>query len=67
MCKENISLHDTILEITSKRLGATCVVNNREIISGIVTDGDLRRLLQGGKGLKIFVREILCLKIRKQF
>ena len=58
--KENISLHDTILEITSKRLGATCVVNNREIISGIVTDGDLRRLLQGGKGLKnICARDIM--------
>jgi arabinose-5-phosphate isomerase len=35
----------TIIEITSKRLGAAAVVEN-EIIIGIVTDGDLRRMLQ---------------------
>ena len=43
---ENASLKDTILEITSKRLGTTCVVDNNGILSGIVTDGDLRRLLE---------------------
>ncbi len=35
----------TILEISSKRLGAAAVVENNMII-GIVTDGDLRRMLQ---------------------
>jgi arabinose-5-phosphate isomerase len=35
----------TIIEITSKRLGAAAVVEN-EMIVGIVTDGDLRRMLQ---------------------
>jgi arabinose-5-phosphate isomerase len=43
---EKASLKDTILEITSKRLGATCVTNEEGILSGIVTDGDLRRLLE---------------------
>jgi arabinose-5-phosphate isomerase len=43
---EKTSLKDTILEITSKRLGTTCVVNNDGILIGIVTDGDLRRLLE---------------------
>jgi arabinose-5-phosphate isomerase len=43
---EKTSLKDTILEITSKRLGTTCVVNNEGILIGIVTDGDLRRLLE---------------------
>lgn len=43
---QNTSLKDTIIEITSKRLGATCVINDKSILVGIVTDGDLRRLLE---------------------
>lgn len=44
--KENASLKDAILVITSKRLGTTCVVDNDGILTGIITDGDLRRLLE---------------------
>jgi arabinose-5-phosphate isomerase len=44
--RENTSLKDVIIEITSKRLGTTCVLNDRGILTGIVTDGDLRRLLE---------------------
>lgn len=40
------SLKDAILEITAKRLGATCVLHDDGTLSGIITDGDLRRLLQ---------------------
>lgn len=43
---ETASLKDSILEITSKRLGTTCVVNDKGILTGIITDGDLRRLLE---------------------
>ena len=42
----NSSLKDAILQITSKRLGTTCVVNNEGILTGVITDGDLRRLLE---------------------
>ncbi|PJA98447.1 MAG: D-arabinose 5-phosphate isomerase [Ignavibacteriales bacterium CG_4_9_14_3_um_filter_30_11] len=44
--RENALIKDAILEITSKRLGATCVVNQKGILKGIITDGDLRRLLE---------------------
>ncbi len=44
--KKNTSLKDAILEMTSKRLGATCVVDGQNRLAGIITDGDLRRLLQ---------------------
>ena len=44
--KESVSLSDAILEISSKRLGATCVVDDAGVLCGILTDGDLRRLLQ---------------------
>lgn len=43
---ENANLKDAILEITSKRLGTTCVVNENGVLTGIITDGDLRRLLE---------------------
>ncbi|RAU83745.1 KpsF/GutQ family sugar-phosphate isomerase [Pontibacter arcticus] len=44
--EENASLKEIIIEISSKRLGATAVVkeNSKELI-GIITDGDLRRML----------------------
>jgi arabinose-5-phosphate isomerase len=36
---------DVIHEMSSKRLGMTCVVDDDGILVGIVTDGDLRRLM----------------------
>ena len=44
--KEDIAVRDAILEMTSKRLGATCVIGNDGKLVGLITDGDLRRLLQ---------------------
>ena len=38
------SIKDTIIEITSKKLGMALVINNQEVV-GIFTDGDLRRAL----------------------
>lgn len=40
------TLRETILEMTSKRLGATIVINASNQILGIITDGDLRRMLE---------------------
>ncbi len=44
--KKHIPVRDAILEMTSKRLGATCVLDDDGSLVGIITDGDLRRLLQ---------------------
>ena len=44
--REDVTLSEAIVEMTSKRLGATCVVNANGVLTGIITDGDLRRLLQ---------------------
>ena len=43
--REDVSLSDAIYEMTSKRLGATCVVDAHGTLTGVITDGDLRRLL----------------------
>lgn len=40
------SIKDVIFEITSKRLGTTCVLDDSGKLAGIITDGDLRRLLE---------------------
>lgn len=37
--------HDVLMEITSKRLGVTAVLDDAERLAGIITDGDLRRAL----------------------
>ncbi len=39
------NIKSVIMEISSKRLGATAVVDNGQLI-GIITDGDLRRMLE---------------------
>lgn len=44
--KSNSSLKDVIIEITRKRLGATVVTDDDQKIEGIITDGDLRRMLE---------------------
>ena len=54
---QSVSLKDAILEMTSKRLGATCVVNDDGALIGIITDGDLRRLLERDTDLH-FLRAI---------
>ena len=40
------TLREVIMEITSKRLGATAVTDEKGNLLGIVTDGDLRRMLE---------------------
>lgn len=44
--KEDSLLKDVIIEITNKRLGATAVLNSNNEMTGIITDGDLRRMLE---------------------
>ena len=44
--KLTTDLQATIVEMTSKRLGVAVVIDNQEKICGIITDGDLRRMLE---------------------
>src|SRR5690606_34315653 len=39
------SLKDVIIEISGKRLGCTTVLDEKNNLLGIITDGDLRRML----------------------
>ena len=58
--KPTQSLKEVIVEITSKRLGVTAVVDNSNTLLGIITDGDLRRMLEKGGSLdKITAKDVM--------
>ncbi len=40
------TIKEVIVEMTNKRLGTTAVVDEKEKVLGIITDGDLRRMLE---------------------
>jgi len=42
---ENSSVKDVIVEISKGMMGATAVINEDEEIIGVITDGDIRRML----------------------
>jgi arabinose-5-phosphate isomerase len=42
----NSRLKDVIVEISQKRLGMAAVIGKDNVLAGIITDGDLRRLLE---------------------
>jgi arabinose-5-phosphate isomerase len=46
---ETANIQTIILEMTTKRLGSTAVVNENDDLVGIITDGDLRRMLNGNE------------------
>ena len=55
----NSSLKDVIVEISEKRLGVTAVVDENKII-GIVTDGDIRRMLNKTETIAgLFAKDIM--------
>ena len=45
------SLQDALLEMTSKRMGMVVILDNADKVTGIFTDGDLRRLLEKSTNL----------------
>ncbi len=44
--KTDTGMRQVLMEMTAKRLGAACVVDEDRRLAGIITDGDLRRLLE---------------------
>jgi arabinose-5-phosphate isomerase len=47
----NENIRNTIMNISANRLGATVVLDENGVVSGIITDGDVRRMLERGFGL----------------
>jgi len=57
MVKEDSTIREVIVSISSGRMGSVAVVDKTNAVLGIITDGDLRRMM--GKSSKI---EELCAK-----
>ena len=53
-------LKSVIVEISQKRLGATAVMQG-DVLQGVITDGDIRRMLEGGGDImNIQAKDIMC-------
>lgn len=58
----NASLKEVIVEISKKRLGTTAVIDENNRLLGIITDGDLRRMLEKNIPLdSVIAKEIMTL------
>jgi arabinose-5-phosphate isomerase len=58
---KNATINEVIIEISQKRLGATAVINNNKL-EGVITDGDLRRMLEKEDSLSnILAKDIMSL------
>ena len=53
------SLKDAIEEISSKKVGFTGIVNDKNKLMGILTDGDLRRALLNNKNINSSIEECM--------
>lgn len=46
LVNENSTFREAIIETTNKSLGCVCIVDSHNKLKGIITDGDVRRVLQ---------------------
>ncbi|CBL44218.1 conserved hypothetical protein [gamma proteobacterium HdN1] len=61
----DISISKALLEISSKGLGMTGIVDDQGILIGVYTDGDLRRTLDQGLDIhKTLLREVMSTKCK---
>lgn len=53
-------IKSVIFEISDKRLGATAVLNENKVV-GIITDGDIRRMLESNNDInRLTAKDIMC-------
>jgi len=51
MVKMTTSMHDVIYEMSKKGFGITAVIDEQNHLRGVISDGDLRRLLQNDEAI----------------
>ena len=60
LVQETTTVKDALFEITAKRLGVTGVINHKQQLVGVLTDGDLRRGLESkGQILDLATRDLM--------
>ena len=46
LVKRKTGMRKVLMEMTAKRMGVTCIIDDNKRLQGVITDGDLRRLLE---------------------
>tara|TARA_X000000368_G_scaffold66434_1_gene47759 strand:+ start:50 stop:1027 length:978 start_codon:yes stop_codon:yes gene_type:complete len=59
---ENVSMKDALVSITKKNLGTLVIKNNRNYTTGILTDGDLKRI----NNIKLSFKDLKLKKVMKK-
>lgn len=60
MVSPDATLKEVIVEITEKRMGVTAVIDSKGELAGIITDGDLRRMLERTEDIRtVTAKDIL--------
>ena len=59
---ENVSMGDALISITKKNLGTLVIINNRNYTTGILTDGDLKRI----NNIKLSFKNLKLKKVMKK-
>ena len=59
---ENVSMEDALISITKKNLGTLVIINNRNYTTGILTDGDLKRI----NNIKLSFKNLKLKKVMKK-
>ena len=59
---ENVSMKDALVSITKKNLGTLVIRNNRSYTTGILTDGDLKRI----NNIKLSFKDLKLKKVMKK-
>ncbi len=50
--RDGATLTDALIEMSAKRMGMTCIIDKTDNVLGIITDGDLRRLISKGMDIR---------------
>ena len=50
---EKASIRDALQELKRTGLGLTCIVDSFDVVTGVVTDGDIRRMLLKNNDLEL--------------
>ena len=59
---KNASFQEIILEMNAKRFGSTCVIDENGKLAGIITDGDLKRVLKNTNEINTITAEQVMTK-----
>lgn len=61
--RENATIKDALIEMTQKGLGMVCVIDEDNKLSGVFTDGDLRRTLEKDLSSNMLVETVMTKNI----